>query len=139
MIEALKLINWLSVLGTAVISFAFMALWYSPLLLGKIWKREINYDKKKITTAYHLKSLLLAFFNNFAFVILLAYLMTITILPADPSFGVIFAVIACATFQSTGIISRIIWERHSWKLALIDIGSKLINSAIAGALLVLWH
>ena len=44
-------INWLSVLVASVSAFAIGSLWYSSLLAGKAWQKELNLSDDDIKSA----------------------------------------------------------------------------------------
>ena len=39
-------LNWLAILAAAISTMILGFLWYSPLLFGKAWAREMGYDLK---------------------------------------------------------------------------------------------
>ena len=44
-------INWLSVVVASASAFAIGSLWYSPLLLGNIWQKELKLSNDDIKNA----------------------------------------------------------------------------------------
>ncbi|MFZ0627001.1 MAG: DUF1761 domain-containing protein [Acidimicrobiia bacterium] len=46
-LDSLGDLNWLAVVVGALIYFALGALWYSPVLWGKLWQRAIGWDPER--------------------------------------------------------------------------------------------
>ena len=37
-------VNWIAIVAAAILSFLLGGLWYSPVLFGKAWQREVGAD-----------------------------------------------------------------------------------------------
>ncbi len=48
---ALSNINWLSVIVATIAAFILGSLWYSPVLFGKVWQKELGLSDEKIKNA----------------------------------------------------------------------------------------
>lgn len=128
-------INIWAVLVGAVASFAFGALWYSPVVFLKVWMRESG-----VTPDQHQQNPLRVFGLAFVFTLVSVFALALWIGPA-PGLGdaVIKALIAgvCLVAASMGINYQ--FANRSFLVWSIDGGFHVARLAIAAVVLGLWH
>lgn len=135
-------LNWLAILVAAVVSMILGFLWYSPLLFGKAWAREMGYDlSDKAKMDEMRKSAGPAYAGSFAAGLLAAFTLAL-ILHGMRAESLHFGLMAgfhiwlgfVATVQFTGAL----FAKQSMKLFAINTGYQLICYLMMGALFVLW-
>ena len=128
-------INIWAVLVAAVASFAFGALWYSPLLFLKLWSREsgVNPDA-------HLANPARVYGLTFVLTLLTSFALAI-LLGAQPQLSVAVATGAgagiCLVATSLGINYQ--FANRSLLLWSIDSGFHILRFLVMGVALGLWH
>ena len=138
-------INYLAVLSAAIISMVLGGLWYSPLLFGNIWMKEMNINKKKveemkkkgIVKSGMLKSYVLMFVGCLVTSCVLAhfvkYLQVNTFILALQ-----LAIMVWLGFIVPMALSSVLWEGKSIKVYLINVGYTLVSLVIATLILGFW-
>ena len=133
-------VNWLGVIGAAIVSFIIGFLWYGPLF-GKQWMKlskisalDISKNKQKgmakPATLNFLGNIMLA--SVFAQVLNLVGVSTI-------GQGIIFGFwIWLGFFASATLLNTVLWEGKPWSLYVLNGLYWLINLGIIGALLSVW-
>lgn len=134
-------INYAAVLVAAVAAFILGALWYSPLLFGKLWMREMkispekakNFPKKKMMILYATQ-FIAAIVTAFVFAHFLKYLTATTI--SDALQGAFWVWLG---FFATVQLGTMLWEGKSGKLYMINVGYNLATLIVTSLILVLWQ
>ena len=135
-------INMTAVLIAVVANFIFGFLWYTPLF-GKAWAKEMKYDMtQRPPKSVFIRGMLFMVVGNF----LMAYVFAHNIAAWNYVPGVtdmssmqnamMAAVFTWLGFFVPGDLSRVAWERHSWKLFFINTAYHLISLIIAALILV---
>lgn len=129
-------INVLAVLAAAVSAFLLGGLWYSPALFGKLWAREagIPYDQPKKTPGP------LLFFVAFLFSLIAATVFALFLGPNPPLNTAVrdgLTIGTCWVATSFGINYQ--FSNRPFKLFLIDAGYYVVQFALYGVILGLWH
>ena len=112
-------IKILPVIATALASMIVGSLWYSPLILGKIWIKEVGLRQEDINM--HVGNLFGAMFINISLVLginYFAYLLNITSLSSMLELSLIL----WSCFIASTLFSPVIWAKKSIHLYLIDAG-----------------
>lgn len=123
-----------AVLLAAVLSFAFGALWYSPVLFLKEWGHESGLDADKIAG-----NPVKVFGLSFGFTLVSAFVFSLWLGP-DPGFleGLFKGFYIGAFFVAASMGINYQFENNSIKLWLIDGGYHVVRFAIMGIALGLW-
>ena len=69
-------INYLAVLVSAIVGFGIGALWYSPLLFGKVWMQLMNLSKESLEKAKE-KGMAKKFAVAFAAMLVMSYILAV--------------------------------------------------------------
>lgn len=141
-------INMVAILVAVVANFIFGALWYMPLF-GKAWAREMKMDltADKPPQSEMIKGMVIMVIGNF----LMAYVFAHNIAvwnpvtwgqPANAEVSPLHMAFAASFFTWLGFylpqdLSKIAWEKSSWKLFFINTGHHYLSLMIAAAIIVL--
>ncbi|MHC1702974.1 MAG: DUF1761 domain-containing protein [Tenuifilaceae bacterium] len=128
-------INWLSVIVAALAAFAIGGLWYSPVLFGDIWAKELKLSDDDLKKA----NMPLIFGTTFVLNIIAAMVLDIFIgLQATLISGLMYGLIVAVAWVSTSLGINYLFSRKSLKLFFIDAGYFLVFFPIMGAILGVW-
>jgi Protein of unknown function (DUF1761) len=138
-------INVIAVLVATVASFILSMLWYAKLFM-KPWAKEMGYDlNMRPSGKVMARNIALSLIGNFLFAWVFAfYLAGWRLLPGNPgefgalAFGLNSALSAWIGFFLPMHLSRVVWEKHSWKLFLINSGYNLVATAVVALILAYW-
>ncbi len=133
---AYKALSIRGVITATVVSYFFMALWYSPLIFGERWTRESHLTGRLLlrrnTVAVYIITLLMNFFPAFVIGLLIT---------AQPSvvYGLIVGFTAGFFIVSMFISIIYTFERRPVALYLIDCGYVTLAFTIMGIILGGWN
>jgi hypothetical protein len=129
-------VNFLAIIAAAIAAFLLGGAWYSPLLFGKAWQREVGLSDEELKRGNMARifglSLLLSLIAAFVFAMFLG--------PRPPmqlGIGAGFAAGLCWVASSFGM--NYLFARRSFKLFLIDGGYHTLQFTLIGVILALWH
>jgi hypothetical protein len=127
-------VNWLAVIVVTILSFMLGGFWHSPVLFGKTWTKEINFDRNKQVNVKILFGL--SAFAHFGAVVFLASTIGAQ---ASAINGLINGLIISIFWISTSIGVTYLFAARSFKLFLIDAGFYVVFFSLAGLILGAWH
>lgn len=138
-------INVIAVLVAVVANFILGFVWYTALF-GKPWMKEMGYDPNMRHDGKTMaKGMALMVIGNFLFAWVLAfYLAGWRLLPGGPAeFGALAFALNSALSVWIGFflpvhLSRVVWEKHSWKLFFINSGYNLVATVIVALIIAYW-
>ena len=133
-------INYLTVLVTAVVSMALGALWYSPMLFGKLWMTLSGLNPQTMDEAKKkgmAKSYVLAFVGTLVMSYVLAHIIGYTN-AATIGAGLHVGFWAWLGFVAPVTLGGVLWEGKSWKLWWLNNAHYLVMLLVSGAILALW-
>ena len=138
-------INVLAVLAATVANFILMFVWYT-LLFAKQWTGEMGYDPNMRPSGKTMaKGMTLSIIGNFLFAWVFAfYLAGWRLLPGGPAeFGTLAFALNSGLSVWIGFflpihLSKVAWEKHSWKLFSINSGSQLVATGVVALILAYW-
>ena len=127
-------INLFAVLAAALSAFALGGLWYSPILLGRLWQREAG--KPNLSKPHGAKVFILAFVLSF-----IAALAMALLLQRKPGLfmAIHTGVLAGLCWVSTSFGINYLFAGRSFKLFLIDAGYHTLQFILYGVILGLWR
>lgn len=133
-------INFLAVLVATIASFAFGALWYSPVLFGKIWQKELGYTDEYLKTHNMVKIYGTTFVLTLIMAIGVAVLLNSGVggemsLVSGLKVGLFAGLVFVGT--STGI--HYMYQSKPLKLWAIDSFYQIFFLGIMGAILGAWR
>lgn len=134
-------INIIAVLVATAANFVVGFLWYTPLF-GKAWAKEMNFDTSvKPASGTMIKGMIIMVIGNFLMAYVFAHNnMAWTFVPGMEGYskGAIIANAAIFTwigFYLPGDLSRVAWEKTSWKLFGINTVYHLVMLFVAATVL----
>jgi Protein of unknown function (DUF1761) len=129
-------INYWAMIAAALAAFVLGGLWYSPLLFGKAWQREVGLSDEELARGNMARIFGLALVLSF----LAAWMFGIFLGPRPPmalGLGAGFAAGLFWVASSFGI--NYLFARRSLKLFLIDGGYHTLQFTVIGLIFALWH
>ena len=132
-------INYLAVLVAAIGSFALGALWYSPILFGKAWQKQLGYTDEYLQSG----SMGKIFGTSFLLMLIMAWGMGMLLQghgenQIDWLSGLIHGLVVGIAFAGTSIGINYLYQRKSFKLWAIDAFYQIIFLTIMGMILGAW-
>ena len=139
--NALTHLNYVAVLGTAVVGFLLGWLWYS-FLFGKAWMAEMKITEemmkencaKKGMAGYFIKGFVFTLLGTFGLAALIAAL-------GAPNWkhGMAIGLFVGSFVSVARMLNGSVWEERSLKLQAINAGHEIVLFALQGAILGAWH
>ena len=137
-------VNILAILVAVVVNFVLGFLWYAKLFM-KSWTKEMGYDPNMRPDGKAMaKGMALMVVGNFLFAWILAfYLAGWKFIPGSAQMGTLSFAINSALSAWIGFfvpvhLSRVVWEKHSWKLFFINSGYHLVATGVVALILAYW-
>ena len=134
-------INIIAILVAMVANFIIQMVWYTALF-SKSWSKEMGYDPNmRPDKKAMFKGMALTFISSFLFAWVLAfYLAGWKFIPGANEMTPIVTGINSAISVWMGFfvpvqLSRVVWEKHSWKLFFINAGYHFVATAIVAIIL----
>lgn len=133
-------INWLAVLVATIAAFVIGSLWYSPVLFGRTWQREVNMSDDDMRSG----NMVMLFGATFIMAAIQAILFAAVVagtLGADPAFGdvLLFSAIIGVGWIATSFATGYLFERRSMTLWLINAGYNVALFLAFGVIIGLWQ
>jgi hypothetical protein len=128
-------INWISVVAANLVSFAIGSVWYSSVLFGKTWQKELKLGNEEITSSSMSKIFGSAFVLSF---IGAAFLDMFIGRESTVWSGMCSGLIVSVAWISTALGVNYLFARKSFKLFLIDAGYLVVFFVVMGAILGAW-
>lgn len=137
-------INFLAVAVCVLLSFVLGFVWYAALFM-KPWTKEMGYDPNmRPDKKQMMKGMMVSVVGNFLFVWMLAfYLAGWKYFPNSDEMGTMSFAVNSALSVWLGFfvpvhLSKIVWERHSWRLFFINSGFNLVSVILVALILAYW-
>ncbi len=132
-------INFLAVFVAALASFAIGSLWYSPILFGRAWQKELGFSDEYLKEGNMGK----IFGSSFVLMCVMALGMAMLIqghFEQDVSWldGLKHGLYVGIVFVGTSMGINMLYQRKSMKLWFIDAGYQILFLAMMGAILAAW-
>ena len=132
-------VNYLAVLIASVIYSFIGALWYSPLMFGKIWMKSMGLTRTDIEREKNKGSIWKFYLANFLSNIVLVYILAVFLGVSNATSilgGMFLALLVWLGFIATVSVSRILWEGKSLKLYIINAAYHLLSLNAAAILII---
>ena len=137
-------INVVAVLVAVVVNFILGFIWYAKLFM-KSWTKEMGYDPNMRPDGKAMaKGMALMVVGNFLFAWILAfYLAGWKFIPGSDQMGTLSFALNSALSVWIGFflpvhLSRVVWEKHSWKLFFINSSYHLVATIVVATILAYW-
>lgn len=129
-------LNWLAIVSATLAFYAIGALWYSPVLFGNIWMKEVNMTKDDAKNVNMVKIFTLTFFLSFIMVLNLAFFLND---PAvDAGMGAMYGFLTGFGWVAMALILTGLYEQRSWRYMAIHAGYMVIGFTTSGVILGAW-
>ena len=130
---------WAVLVGTLAF-WVLGALWYSPVLFGKIWQKEVDFKEEGIKKA----NMAMVFGLSFLLMLFMVWALNFVInshKPEEVSMlkGLHYGAFTGFFFSMMTMGVNYLYQRRSLKLWLIDGCYMVIGLGIAGAILGAWR
>jgi hypothetical protein len=129
-------LNYLAILGSVIFNFILGFLWYSKILFGESWIKEVGIDPNSIDKKEAMKGFALGTFSSVFIFFIIALIMQIAHIKCwsnGASIGFLLAMLVI--FQ---MITNFSYEGRSRKLFLINASFVLVTYIIGGAIIGSW-
>jgi hypothetical protein len=131
-------VNFLSVLVSAAIYWVLGAMWYSPVLFGKIWMNNVGKTKEQLMANFSKLSYLWSFVWSFVAVYGIARIMVwangTTLLE-----GFLVGLLAAVTFILAPTVINNLFDRRPNALLLINVCYHGVALILAGIIIGAWR
>lgn len=132
-------INYAAVLVSAIASTVVGALWYSPLLFGKLWMRLSGFSgaampEKSDVAKLYAASFMADIVTAGAVAILINAVNTFTV-----GEGLSLALLVWLGFVATTTLGTVLWERKPIALYILNNAFKLVSILIMAVILSVWQ
>ncbi|MEI7831034.1 MAG: DUF1761 domain-containing protein [Prolixibacteraceae bacterium] len=133
-------INMWAVLTGTLAFWVLGALWYSPVLFGKIWQKEVNFKEEEITKG----NMALVFGLSFLLMLFMVWALNFVINSHKPEEvnmlrGLLYGAFTGFFFSMLTMGINYLYQRRSVILWLIDGFYVLTGLGIAGMILGAWR
>lgn len=132
-------INYLAVITGGIVAWVIGSLWYSPLLFGKAWQKEVGMTDEDLKGA----NMPLIFGTSLLLMIVMAFGISPIIASHGDDMawhhGMFHGLMVGLMFIATSIGINYLYQRKSFKLFLIDAVYQVLIVVIAGLILGLWR
>lgn len=131
-------INYLTIFIAAAAAMIVGGLWYSQLLFGKTWMREMGKDPQSMKgMAFPIPQMLIQFVASLVMAYVLAF-FSFALAIADTGEAVTLAAWVWLGFFVTSQLGSVLWEGRSWKLYFINIAHWLVALVVMALVIGLW-
>jgi hypothetical protein len=128
-------VNWLSVIVAGLVSFGIGSLWYTPVLFGKAWSKEVGINEEKARSA----NMPLIFGTSFVLQFIAALALDIFLgKDATVAGGLVAGGLISIGWVATSYGTTYLFSQKTLKLFLIDAGYYLVLFLSMGAILGAW-
>jgi len=136
-------INFLAVTAAAVATFLVGALWYSPILFGKLWMKAHGYSEEKVKEMQ--KTATQAYITSFVCYLVMAVVFSVLMSYVYPdntataTKGLQLGFLMWLGFAATIGLTANMFSEKSLSTYLIDVVYQLVYLLIMGAILGGWR
>ena len=137
MLNSFAEINFIAVLVAAVAYFLVGWAWYSPMLFGNAYLKEMKLDPKKMK----MENMGVIFGASFICGLLTAFVIKAVMIAtfADTVFlGANIGVLLSVGLIGTNAMNDALYDNHSTKLFFIKVGYNVLGFIVMGAILGAW-
>ena len=125
----MRAFEWLPSLISALSAFLLGGLWYSPLMFGKVWQREVGLSNEQLAAANRLK----IFGGSFILCLIAAIAFSMVITPEASFFMAFHSGVGIGLFWiATSFGVNYLFEQKSLKLWLINAGYHSLQFTLYG-------
>jgi len=130
-------INWLAVGAAAVASMIIGALWYSPIMFGKRWMKELGVTEEDLKESNNA----MLYIGSLILAVIIAVGINYVMLISEAT-GIIeglkIGLITAICFAGTTMATNHIFERRSFTFTVILVSHWTVYFAVAGIIIGAW-
>ncbi len=132
-------ISYLAVFVCAVLAMGLSLLYYSPMLLGKIWIDSLDKSEEELNKSFNpLKVYSVSFLSQLVMTYVLALLISYAN-ATTPEEGLRIGFLAWMGFIGTSMTINYLFEGKTFKHFIVDSGYHFITLLINGFILGMWQ
>lgn len=135
-LDFLQNLNYLAILVSGIAYWILGALWYSPVLFGKVWSNIVKPDEERAK-----KTMVRTFTTSAILMIIIAFFMALMVtylVPADMMRGIKIALVAGVGFMMIPAWISQLYMGSSMKLVLIDSAYHILGFVLTAIILTSW-
>ncbi len=137
--ELFQPINYWAILVCGIIAMGIAALWYSPMLLGKVWVDSLDKTEEELKRDFKpVKAYSISFIAQIVMAYILARILSY-VNATTPEEGIRIAFMVWFGFTATTMTVNMLFEGKNFKHFLVDSGYNFIVTILYGMILGLWH
>jgi uncharacterized membrane protein (DUF485 family) len=129
-------LNWLAIILATLAFYATGAIWYSPILFGNIWMKEVNLTQDGLKNVNMAKIFTLTFILSFIMVLNLAFFLNSP--DVDAKMGAIYGFMTGFGWVAMAMILTALYEQRTWRYMAIHAGYMIVGFTLAGVILGAW-
>lgn len=127
-------VNFLAVLVAAIVSMVIGAVWYSPLVFGKIWMKLSGVMPKGGAVKSYLIGGISTLVTSYVLAHFIHFAEATTVVQ-----GITAGFWLWLGFIATTTLSSVIWEGKPVKLYILNNAYSLVSLIVMGAILSVWQ
>jgi hypothetical protein len=128
----MPVIPWMAILAATAASFFVGALWYSPALFGRVWRREAGLDEQTLGRSSKFR----LYGTTFVLTLISTSFLSFCLSPGPGVFyGAMAGLVIGVGWVATSIGTNFLFEGKSLAHFLITAGYHVIRFLIAGTVL----
>lgn len=128
--------NFLAIVVASLSSFVIGSVWYSPILFGKIWMKELNFTDEDLRKGNMAKLYISSFILSFIIAFNLAMFLGNN---AGIAWGISAGALASVGWVATAIGLNYLFEDRSLRLFFINAGYHVVVFSIMGGIIGAWQ
>ncbi|MBX7045850.1 MAG: DUF1761 domain-containing protein [Ignavibacteria bacterium] len=133
--NSFQTLNWLAIIAATLLSFIIGAVWYSPVLFGKVWQREAGLSDEQLKNS----NMALIFGGALLLIFISVFNLAMFLGPkSDLKFGIIAGFLTGFGWVATSLGVLYLFERKSLKFFFINSTYNIICFTASGAIIGVW-
>lgn len=129
-------LNFFAILVAAISSFIIGSMWYSPILFGKIWMKELNFTDEDLQNGNVTRLYIISFFVAIVIALNLAFFIGNN---AGAVWGTTAGALAGFGWVAMAMGLTYLFEGKSLRLYLINAGYHVVTFTIMGGIIGVWQ
>ena len=129
-------INWLAVIVATLLFYGIGGLWYSPVLFGNAWMKEVGITKDDTRKVNMVKIMIFTCLLTLIMVTNLAFFLNSPSVNAGT--GALYGFLTGFGWVAMSIALMALYEMRSFKYILINAGYVTVGFTVAGLILGAW-
>jgi len=128
------MMNYLAILVVSIVSYIILALWYSPVLFGKLWMKLTKIKNMKMGPSIMILGLIFGLLST----TILSFIINSLGIQGFLN-GAVMGATMWLGFLVPFMINEVFYEKRSPQLFLLNITGYLIILLVSGGILAIWQ